>query len=475
MASDGQPAEALALLLAEPEIPLRQDPQLYTALAGAYGRQGNHDEALTIYEQVLAAVPKLRYDKQFRQLVRTSEKHATQPGSILPRIPLYRRRGLLAAAVVLGLIAAVLGANFYIATHRTLHLVNGFDRPVQVQIDEEPPITIAPNSHQVSTVAEGQHTARTSIGGKPVSADEFEVSADYFDRFTKKPAYVLNAGRGAAIIWEEVTYAIKPMAGGSGRLDSGQTFVTYGNADYQFEPFPQTVELRGGRPTTRSRVDMLEVDPQLIFNFDDSVMSLDAKLAFAEAHLPWLTASKPFLISYVQTALASGQGERVKAYLASGLDALPVRIEWHRMYETLSQDEAEKQKLRDRYASILKKQPENSAVLYLAGRLQDPSHALNYFERAIAADPQSPYPWLGKGYCYDAQGDFAPAKEAYAKALELQPGDDDFRTRLFNVRFALQEFDALEQEAARAMRRGPVGRGPAHRVARRAGRPGQAG
>ncbi len=192
---------------------------------------------------------------------------------------------------------------------------------------------------------------------------------------------------------------------------------------------------------------MLEVDPELIFNFDDSVMSLDAKLAFAEAHLPWLTASKPFLISYVQTALASGQGERVKAYLASGLDALPVRIEWHRLYETLSQDEAEKQKLRDRYASILKKQPENSAVLYLAGRLQDPSHALNYFERAIAADPQSPYPWLGKGYCYDAQGDFAPAKEAYAKALELQPADDDFRTRLFNVRFALQEFDALEQEA----------------------------
>ncbi len=246
MASDGQPAEALALLLAEPEIPLRQDPQLYTALAGAYGRQGNHDEALTIYEQVLAAVPKLRYDKQFRQLVHTSEKHATQSGSILPRIPLYRRRGLIAAAVVLGLIAAFLGANFYIATHRTLHLVNGFDRPVQVQIDEEPPITIAPNSHQASTVAEGHHTARTSIAGKLASADEFEVSANYFDRFTKKPAYILNAGRGAAIIWEEVTYAIKPMAGGSGRLDSGQTFVTYGNADYQFEPFPQTIELRGG-------------------------------------------------------------------------------------------------------------------------------------------------------------------------------------------------------------------------------------
>ncbi len=451
----GQPDQAAALAQTAPEITPQQAPNFYLALAHFYQQLNRHADAVTAFSRVVEAFPKLGYDKSLRKAIRTSEKLAGSGGSMLPRIPPYRSPSVLVAGSLAAIIAVVLLGNQYIAAHRKLHVVNGFGRPVEVQLDGEPAFTLGPRGSQVRDFSEGQHHAAVTAAGQPVRNDDFKITSGFWSRFFDSPIYILNAGAGAAIQWEQVIYSVNP-ASGSARLQVGTPFVAYGNIDYHFVPFPQRLQVEKGRSLTKTRVSLLEFEPRQIFNLPPGTVSPSDQLAFAEAHLALFPDDKPLLQSYIQVGLGNQENERVHRFLASGLDQTPVRVEWHRMAHFLNTTDDQNEQLRQRYVQWLQKEPNNSAILYLKARLEPFDAAMADFDRAINADPSNPYPWYAKGYQLQNNGDLAGAKTAYAKAAALSPADEDFRSRLFDIRLALSELADLEDELFEAIKQSPL-------------------
>ena len=455
MMSDDQVEQALALIKSAPEITPQDDPGLYVELGQSFGRLGQHGDALVAFRQALEVVPELKADKEFQKLVRTSEKSDPAGTTILPRTPFYRTGRAIVAAAVVGIVALVLFANFYISRHRTLHLVNGFDVPVELALDDRGAITIGPHSWQTSPIAEGRHRAVVTAGGKSLGNDEFDVASSFWRRWFDDPVFVLNAGGGAAIVWEQAVYANPPIDGGSTRVEAGTRFVTFDDVDYPFAQFPQTIEAEGGKPVTRTRVDLVVMPVEQVFYLQDAVAP-EAQLAFAETHLAFAPENKAILQAYLRAAAGYGQLDRAREFLETGLDAVPVRVEWHRGAQQLAQTEDQNESLRRRYRQWLEKDPNNSSILYLMGRLEPhTSAALVYLDSAIAADPQNPYPWYAKGFHLCAGGDFPAAKIAYEKAVELRPDDEDFRRGLRDAWLALGQFADLEREARTRLREEP--------------------
>ena len=61
-------------------------------------------------------------------------------------------------------------------------------------------------------IAEGAHEAIVTAAGREVDRQTFEVAGSFPGRFYKQPAYVLNAGGGAVVMWEETTYSARPVS-----------------------------------------------------------------------------------------------------------------------------------------------------------------------------------------------------------------------------------------------------------------------
>ncbi|REK09484.1 MAG: hypothetical protein DWQ37_18815 [Planctomycetota bacterium] len=456
MMSEGKPAQAEALLNETPQITARQDPAVYIQLGRAYQAQAQHAEACSAFALAHEAAPGLGTDKQFRKWVQTSERFAGSDRSLLPTIPFYRSVPVLIAAAAAVILVGVFGINYYISTHRTLHLVNGFDRPLEVRVDGGEPQVVAARSRTAFPIAEGHHRAVVTADRKQLADDEFDITAGFWERFVDSPVYVLNAGGGGAVVWEEAVYSEKPVPGGSGRLETGQAFVSFHDVDFPFEEFPQTIKVEGSKSVTKTRVGVLQLAPEEIFYLPPGLVSVDTQLAFAETHLALGTDSKAALETYAQVAASEGQEERAREFLATGLDALPVRLQWHRMAQDLCETVQQEDELRRRYEAWLEQDPSSAAVLYLMGRLEsDYEKAIPYYERAIAADPSNPYPWSAKAFLLHNCGEFSAAEAAYAKALELRPDDADFLDGLRANRTALGQLAEVERELRETLGREP--------------------
>src|SRR5207302_7700770 len=106
--------------------------------------------------------------------------------------------------------------------------------------------------------------------------------------------------------------------------------------------------------------------------------------------------------------------DRAERFLRAGLARRPVAVRWHRVYQSLRADRKRDQRLIGDYDAMLKAEPENSALLYLRGRLsEDPAEGTQFFERACKADEGNPWPLFALGYDRENAGDWKGARELY--------------------------------------------------------------
>jgi tetratricopeptide (TPR) repeat protein len=159
--------------------------------------------------------------------------------------------------------------------------------------------------------------------------------------------------------------------------------------------------------------------------------------------------------------------DRCKAFLETGLSRKPVVIEWHRLYQGMGLSAGDQEATIARYDQLLAEDPDNSALLYLRGRLTPRAkEACAYYDRAIAADASNPYPYFAKSYHLFAKLQFEEAKPLAAKAVELMPDHADMARTLFEIRFALGEYAALEAELKEALLKNPGDLGTQERLLR---------
>ena len=123
---------------------------------------------------------------------------------------------------------------------------------------------------------------------------DVDLSAGFFDRWLRKPLWVLNPGSEAVLEESTVYYAENPRPA-SQRLLVGQPFIALSHVDHPFEQPPHEIKLNNkGR-------EVIRVALQWVQGADDSAFmdmyNTDSagSMAFAERRLPRFPIGKSFL------------------------------------------------------------------------------------------------------------------------------------------------------------------------------------
>ena len=216
---------------------------------------GRHDEALDLFGLALESAPALGRDKAVRREIATAEKRLGRTSSILP--PPKSRRGAIAAVagIVVLVLAGFLLWNRHLATHQTLHVVNGLPARIEVIIDGGEPLAVEPGVRRTVTVAERDHEAVVGAEGAADRRIAFRIENSFGQRFSsRKSVFVLNPGGAATLLWNRITYSADPGPvdpADPHRLDFGREFSTYREVDHPSRSPPgrswERESPRGGR------------------------------------------------------------------------------------------------------------------------------------------------------------------------------------------------------------------------------------
>lgn len=218
------------------------------------------------------------------------------------------------ATVTVAAAGALAGSSWYIAQHRELQVVNGFRVPVEVTLDDGPPLTVRPGERIPVTLAEGPHSAKVTAAGQVLTDTAFDMSSDFMARLYKRPAFVLNAGGGAAVMWEETVYG-RPASPGGMRLYVGQAYVMFDDVSYPFAQFPETLRTQGFS-VRKTRVEILPISAEQVLSAPLNVVGISDRLALAEAHLKLAPDNQALIGAYRQVSQEHGQADRARQFLA---------------------------------------------------------------------------------------------------------------------------------------------------------------
>ncbi len=451
--------------------------QLYTlapleTLADALQAAGRHEEALDLYGQLLAAYPAVGEVKGFRERIKRSEKALGRRESLLPKkkfaiknlfggggggqparqSPRVTLRGAATVGLLLLLLCIGLAiGNEYVRRHRTLYVVNATGAPATVTIRGIDSIIVGKTVAQLE-LSEGLY--HVSVTGKKPEEFDIEIRADYFDRWSDDPAWVVNVGGEALLMRQRVTYASRNPAPPSFLWSFGTPFASFKEVTHPFKGLPTTMRLKSGETRTLSRLEVFEGTISQALS-TVSPGDLGTALRMAEWRLERHPDDEETLTEYVTRAVNRNQSERVVGFLEAGLSRRPVPVQWHRMYQNLHGGSAQLAKLIETYDRMLQSEPGNSELLYLRGRI-DPKDSKKWYAQALAADAANPYAHMALGYERMSAGDWTGARPLFARAVELKPEDEQFQELLWQTRLALGRFTELEKEGREKIQREPL-------------------
>jgi hypothetical protein len=238
----------------------------------------------------------------------------------------------------------------------------------------------------------------------------------------------------------------------------GESFITIDKVNYKFEPFPGTISLESGTPELRTRVDIFRAAPNIM-----AAILVEAKIAprkiltYLEAQLGIIHEDENLLGTYLILSQTGNDLKRAIIFLEKELRQRPVWVEWHRFYQSARQVAGQKDKLIPQYDAMLQKEPENSDLLYLRGRLEPGlKSAFVYYDRAIDANSKNPHPYFAKAFHLAGKGELSAARELCNTAVRLNPNSSRMNQMFYQLRFALREYDALEKESVSILSKSPL-------------------
>ena len=384
-------------------------------LAWHYQEKGQHAEALEIFCFLLAEVPDVANHDGFRKAVQKSEKAIDVPADqrVLPKKTKGAKQPgsgstggkLVVGGIVVALILAGLAVfNEVTRRNRTLHVFNASNETAMVSIDGSEPVSIG-RTGEIS-ISEGAHTA--TISGPVDQQVSFSLSSSYFDRFFKDPAWLLNVGRGSLFSVDTIYYAANPRPSDS-ELLAADDFFYVPHVDYLFEMAPNELRV-DSKSSVVTKIQLHEIVAPTVDLFYAVQNSDESQaLSFAEQRLNW-DGNDAKLVEAYSTAATRDNAKRARDFLRSGLDREPVNVAWHRAWIDSGNGEAADEEARLYYDTRLQKETDNALLLYLRGRVtESASGSRDWFARAIAADGNIPWPYLGLAYDAACRADWSAA------------------------------------------------------------------
>jgi tetratricopeptide (TPR) repeat protein len=453
----GRPQDAAPYLQHILDDKLRDQAGLIYLLIEGYQAQGMHAEALQLMDRRDAAFPDLAGVKDLQKQRKLSLKHQQSgkpvrsaylsespragyhEGSWTSRIP--RIVGPILAA---GLLCWYLGAALWIGQAREVFLVNGTDRPYTVAVNGTEH-RLPPQAATPVRVAEGDVKIESRDPAVPLEPIEGRIETSFFSRPFASHTFAVNPDRLAVLVKEESVYAEVPRPPQRpAELHTGQAFYEFSGLDYEFAPFPATVQAKKGETVTKTRVALY---PGLTPEFRLAVVSHLLPPAEQHAYAERLLRFQPDNVLALQWLLSQLPDQEAIAFLEPRLGPQPLLVEWHRAYQQLMEKTHPETDLRPRYRKLAADTKDNPDALYLLARAgdEDPTEAEALLRRTAAGTP-TPYVLHGLAYHALDQGNFDEALRWEEKAYRQAPRNPVLRQGYHMILLAAKRYELLLAE-----------------------------
>ncbi|MEM7453582.1 MAG: hypothetical protein AAF456_04425 [Planctomycetota bacterium] len=424
------------------------EPALFHALGNGFQTAGNHDQALEVYQQVLQASPLLMQDREFCRTVQRSEKALGRRESIIRRKPLYEYKAFWAAACVVLLFVGAMFLAHSRSQSRAVHVVNGLAQEITIRIDDGPELTVPRTGWVKARIPEGSH--QVAIVSPPgLSERSFSFETSFREQIFSTPVFVLDPVGSAVVYHEKIVYSEDPQDDDPGNefdYHVGQLLYKFNGIDFPFAPFPDEIEVDSTiHKTYRDRVDFEPLDPEQ-FLTGQLDASPEKQLFVTEQILTVAPDNGDFWVSYAGIAMSHNQLERCAEFVKPHLSVDPVNVKMHRFYQSVcGQIPDRSQALAADYDEYLSSDPDNADLIYLRGALLPVvSGSMVYMNAALDIDPEHVHSMKALAFDLNSTGDHSGAAELLARALQLEPDNEDLRDAYRNVLLASRDFRRLE-------------------------------
>lgn len=409
--------------------------ELLFCLAQNYQIQGDHAIALDLYLACEQIHPPFAQTEIFQKSKALAERNQTSNRKIAPAVfnnmqNSARNRFRMVATVVA--IALAVGAYFLVAwglgQYQKVYLVNGLSTGYAVRINDAE-YQLQPGEFRTIRLAQGDLTiVPQGLDESVVGAERARMYTPLLTRPFDDTVFVINPDRTALLLWTRTIYGPEDSVATfepDERLHVGKAFYRWADVDYAFEPFPDTitVDSHAGN-VTKDQVSLFQGGAAIPKSELIAKVSGEMEKDDAVETAKRLALLEPDGVAYLPMLFALMPRESFIEFSRPRLTARPVEVEWHRFYQSAMESEKQFTEIEEEYRSLLAQAPDDSALVYLAGRVsRNPAEQERLFQRAVALDPPCPRAWGALAYDYMAQGRFEEAGPALEKGMETL-GDD---------------------------------------------------
>jgi tetratricopeptide (TPR) repeat protein len=447
-----RPEEARPYLQHVPDKGKRDSAGLVYLMVQHFQRLGQHREALEVIEQRDQAFPDFakskeyqkqradstRYretDKKIYSAVLAKSKTGYREGNWTARVP-----GLIAASVFLGIVGLYLGSAAWIGYHRKVFLVNGTSQPYKVVVAGNE-VNLLPQSATPVRVPEGEVQvafAGNLPGLEPVTG---RIETTFWGRPFVGHTFVINPDQSAVVVEEEAFYAeANPPPAGPPTVHFGEAFYSLPEVNFEFEPFPQSINVEGSGQHRRTRVGLSGLTPEQRLLVIQQKVQPEEQSRVCKTVLQLDPKNSPMLY-FLASRL---KPEETLQFVESRLDDRPLLVDWHRTYQSIMERIHPETDLRPRYSKLVAETNGQPDALYLLARAEpDPEEGAKQLRQAAGATPPSGYAINALGYRALCAGDFAEAKRLAKKAAPLVPDQNLVRRVYRPALLANGDYDML--------------------------------
>lgn len=333
-----------------------------------------------------------------------------------------------------------MGVALYRGANVETALVNGLSTPLVFTLDGTTH-ELRPNSADIITLSEGGHTLAWTTPDGRLETQTFAIKTPFWPRPFNRSIAIVNPDRTALIYHETTRYfpTDQPMPEGQNDhvLHSGRVSYVFPATDYFFEDFPATISLPDRRSVSKTRyahAENLDYAQRVYTLGDDVYAAHDLAL-----HIGGLFPENEHLI---RLAFEHLKPEETESYFALHLNDRPLRLEWHRFYQTHVEYNRPDIDLRATYRQLATELPDDGAASYLAARIEpDRSARQAYLRHASSA--ARPCAYAPNSLAFEALGEgrFADALTHLRATEKLGLDSLSFRATQRDVLLANRLYD----------------------------------
>jgi tetratricopeptide (TPR) repeat protein len=425
-------------------------------LVEAYQAEGMHKDALELMDRRDALFPDLAISKHYIKQRKTSERYL-QSGKRIPSAFLSQSRKagyhegswmasvprFVGPVVLVGLLCWYLGAAVWMGHARKIYLVNGWNQPYTIAVNGQEQ-RLEPGAVTPFSIGEGEVAIEFRDPKIALEPDRCRIETPFFARPFRSDTFVINPDHLAVVVWEQSEYSATPRPiPEPSRAYLGHGFYSFQGIDYEFSPFPPTIQAKQGQTIRKTRVTLApNLTPEEKLSMVGRVLGHKDQLAYAQRTL----RVDPTDVYSLYWLLGKLKADDAVEYLKPRLNERPVLVEWHRAFQHLMDKEHPERDLRSEYQQLVAETKGHPDALYLLARLQEVDEADTLLRQAAAATPPSVPALHALGFRALGEGRFADAVTWFQKAVRLSADHPTLRSDYESALLAAGRYDELLEE-----------------------------